>query len=198
MGFADVERLRAAGVPEAAVADAIFVCAGFNGIDRIADALSFFVPPDFRPGAPIVQKLGYWWMSGTWPSEAGIPRSGLERKAALFRRLEEAVLRAPGMLDPEMRARIADDHDVPEPLRPYVSKVFRHAYKVTDEDAGALRDAGYSEDQIFEATLAAALGAARIRLRAGLAALAVPRESRKSPGAGHSSVGPLPGPALGA
>ena len=56
-------------------------------------------------------------------------------------------------------------------LAPYLDKVTRHAYKVTDDDVARLRAAGYDEDAIFEATLAAALGAARLRLRNGLAAL---------------------------
>jgi alkylhydroperoxidase family enzyme len=41
---------------------------------------------------------------------------------------------------------------------------------VTDDDLAALR-ARYSEDQIFELVVAAALGAAETRLRAGMRAL---------------------------
>ena len=46
VGPGDVERVRAAGVSDEALADAIRVCALFNTIDRIADALGFDVPPD--------------------------------------------------------------------------------------------------------------------------------------------------------
>jgi hypothetical protein len=155
----------------------IFVCAGFSIIDRIADALDFFIPRDFRRGAPIIQRFGYWWLSGTWPSYVGVPQSGMERKQELWRRLEEAVLHSPGTLDPATRQALAEERDVPTALRAYVGKVHRHAYKVTDDDVAELRAAGLSEDQIFEATLAAALGAARVRLRAGLAAL----EARPTP-----------------
>jgi alkylhydroperoxidase family enzyme len=42
---------------------------------------------------------------------------------------------------------------------------------VTDEDIGALREAGYTEDQIFEATVSVALGTALMRLEAGMTAL---------------------------
>ena len=167
----DLEPLREVGVGDAGIADVIFVCTGFSIIDRIADALDFFVPRDMRKGAPIVRRLGYWWLSGTWPSYAGVPRSGMERKQELWRRLEEAVLHSLGTLDPDTRQAIAEERDVPTALRAYVGKVHRHAYKVIDEDIAELRAAGYSEDQIFEATLAAALGAGRVRLRAGLAAL---------------------------
>ncbi len=97
--------------------------------------------------------------------------------------MARAVLETPGHLDAAIRraieahaARLAGPEgeiasDVPGDLVPYVEKVARHAYKVVDADIEGLEEAGYSEDAIFEATLAAALGAARARLAAGLAAL---------------------------
>ena len=50
-----------AGVSEAALRDAVYVCALFNLIDRLADSLDFAVPtPDqFRSMAPVVLKRGY-------------------------------------------------------------------------------------------------------------------------------------------
>lgn len=41
----DISPLRAAGISEQAIKDALYVSAYFNIIDRIADALNFFVPP---------------------------------------------------------------------------------------------------------------------------------------------------------
>jgi len=41
----DISSLRALGVSEQAIEDALYVCAYFNIIDRIADALNFSVPP---------------------------------------------------------------------------------------------------------------------------------------------------------
>jgi alkylhydroperoxidase/carboxymuconolactone decarboxylase family protein YurZ len=43
--------------------------------------------------------------------------------------------------------------------------------KYTDEDIAGLHQAGYSEDEIFEITLSAALGAGLARLERGFAAL---------------------------
>ena len=43
VGKADVEPLRSAGVSDEAIEDALFVCALFNIVDRIADALDFDV-----------------------------------------------------------------------------------------------------------------------------------------------------------
>ena len=97
-------------------------------------------------------------------------------------RVAEAVLRTPGDADLELRSMVeayaaslggrqGTVPELPADLRPYVDKVANHAYKVVDADVDRLRDAGYSEDAIFELTLAAALGAAQARLEAGLAAM---------------------------
>lgn len=61
--------------------------------------------------------------------------------------------------------------DVPEDWAKYVSKVRDQSYKVIDEDIGDLKAKGYSEDAIFEVTIAASLGAAWERLEAGLKSL---------------------------
>jgi alkylhydroperoxidase family enzyme len=97
-------------------------------------------------------------------------------------RVTQAIRETPGDLEPGLR-RAAEAYaagvvvsDVPAAALPdelvlYVEKVAKHAYKVVDADIERLRKAGYSEDAIFELTLATALGAARARLDRGLAAL---------------------------
>jgi alkylhydroperoxidase family enzyme len=45
----DVDRARAAGLDDEAIADAIMVCALFNMIDRCADALGFRLAENFDP-----------------------------------------------------------------------------------------------------------------------------------------------------
>ena len=42
---ADIEALRRAGVDDDAIRDAAYVCAIFNVVDRLSDALDFAVPP---------------------------------------------------------------------------------------------------------------------------------------------------------
>ena len=96
-----------------------------------------------------------------------------------FEHLSESILRTPGDLAPELRATIeeyaaglgADPRSLPPELVPYLEKVTRNASTIVDADVERLKVAGYSDDAIFEATLAAALGAARGRLERGLAAL---------------------------
>ena len=60
---------------------------------------------------------------------------------------------------------------IPPELETYVGKVTLYAYKVTDEEIAELKALGYTEDELFEITISAALGAGRTRLEYGLAAL---------------------------
>lgn len=62
-------------------------------------------------------------------------------------------------------------HDAPPELRPYLDKVRRRAYTITDDEVQALKQAGYSEDEIFEHTVSAAAAAGLERLDAGLRTL---------------------------
>jgi alkylhydroperoxidase family enzyme len=83
----------------------------------------------------------------------------------------------------ELRERleaIVGPLDVPPEAAAYVAKVKAHAYKVTDEDVAALKAAGWTDDRIFELTVAAALSAARERLMAGLFALEGSHAARKT------------------
>jgi hypothetical protein len=93
-----------------------------------------------------------------------------DRFDASRRVLEESVLRGPGHTDAALRQRVAERRDVPEELRALVEKIERHAYRVTDEDVAALKSR-YSDDELFEIVVAASLGSALDRLRAGLRAL---------------------------
>jgi alkylhydroperoxidase family enzyme len=70
-----------------------------------------------------------------------------------------------------VRNAAARGEPVPEELEAWVAKVRERAYTATDADVDALRVAGYSEDQIFEVTVAAAVGAGLERFDAGIAAL---------------------------
>lgn len=91
--------------------------------------------------------------------------------AELIRRLRQAVLHGKGALDPGVRGALVAGGEPPANLAAYVAKVAQHAYQVTDDDISALRESGYSEDQIFEATISVALHAALERLDAGLGAV---------------------------
>ena len=71
----------------------------------------------------------------------------------------------------DLREASRPDRPAPPDFATYLDKVRAHAYRVTDADVQALKDAGYTEDQIFEHTVSAAVAAGLARLEAGLAAL---------------------------
>jgi alkylhydroperoxidase family enzyme len=70
-----------------------------------------------------------------------------------------------------LRAAARPDREAPPEFAGYLDKVRRHAYRTTDADVQALKDAGFSEDEIFEQTVSAAVAAGLERLEAGLRTL---------------------------
>ncbi len=57
-------------------------------------------------------------------------------------------------------------------LESYLSNVAQHAYAITDADVEALIAAGYSEDEIFEQTVAVAIAQGLRRLDAAASVIA--------------------------
>jgi len=90
--------------------------------------------------------------------------------AALRDRVLHVVLDGPAETDSALRRTVADGQSAPAELQPLVDKIHANAYKVTDDDIARLQPK-YSEDQLFEIVVSAALGASRRRLEAGLEAL---------------------------
>ena len=56
----------------------------------------------------------------------------------------------------------------PVGMEPYLDKVRRGAHLVTDADVDELRAVGFSEDEIFEQTVSAAVAEGLLRLDAAL------------------------------
>jgi len=71
----------------------------------------------------------------------------------------------------ELHAAARPERPAPPELAQYLEKVRLHAYEVTDTDVQRLKDAGFTEDEIFEHTISAAVAAGLERLDAGLRAL---------------------------
>ncbi len=101
--------------------------------------------------------------------------------AQLHRELVARVLEGNGQAAPELRRAAFDDAGLSEPIRTLIEKVAKHAYRVTDEDVAAVRTAGFSEDQIFEIVVCAAIGQASRQYANALAALASAIEDRHEP-----------------
>lgn len=81
------------------------------------------------------------------------------------------ILEGGGTTSRAVRHGAFDDAGLPEPLRTLADKVAKHAYKVTDEDIASARASGFSEDQIFEIVVSAAIGQAARQHDTALAAL---------------------------
>jgi hypothetical protein len=67
------------------------------------------------------------------------------------------------------------ERPVPPDFEAYLDKVRTRAYAVTDRDVEALKEAGHSEDEIFEQTVSTAVAAGLERLEAGLMSLGLER-----------------------
>lgn len=97
-----------------------------------------------------------------------IPRRSIDD---LLHDLRDRVENGPGELSSAVRRAATSGSEVPEAAQAYAEKVRRHAYKVVDRDIEELKSAGWSEDEIFELTVATALGAGLSRLEHAARAL---------------------------
>jgi hypothetical protein len=93
-------------------------------------------------------------------------------KRVLHEALVRRILSGDAKTPPDYRLRAFDNADLAEPLSKLVTEVDTGAGHVTDDDINAAKAAGYSEDQIFELVICAAVGAAKRQYDAGLSALA--------------------------
>jgi alkylhydroperoxidase family enzyme len=185
IGPHDVARLRERGITERAIIDATYICMGFNVINRIADAMDFELPPMgvFDRGAWFMRRFGYRLISGSWTRNNGTrvrsnedvssrySQSPIDPYHGMMRRLQDAVFSGPGRLDAAMREAAGAGAQIYGALGSYVRKVKQRDYIGIDTCIGDLRSEGYSDDQIFEATVSAAVGAGVWRLRLVLKAL---------------------------
>jgi alkylhydroperoxidase family enzyme len=68
----------------------------------------------------------------------------------------------------ELRAIVAGVEPPAEGMGPYLAKVRERAYSVSDADVEKLKADGFSEDEIFEQTVAAAIAQGLRRLDAAM------------------------------
>lgn len=183
--------MRRTGLTDRAILDATYVCVGFNIIARIADALGFDLPSEelFSRAAKLLRVVGYKRLSGFWISKGKKPAAkplllsvgpqrdddspavSFDPHAVKMTRLRLAVTSNPASLPAFVRQKITAGRNLSGPLGSYVKKVAERAYEITDDDIASLHAASYTDDEIFEATVSAALGAGLFRLDCVLRAL---------------------------
>ena len=88
-------------------------------------------------------------------------------RKALVRR----ILEGDGMASSSERRAAFNNCGLAEPVAALVDKVARHACGVTDADIAAVREAGLSEDEVFELVVCAAVGQSTRQYNAALATL---------------------------
>jgi hypothetical protein len=103
-------------------------------------------------------------------AESAVPDE--DQKRATHQALVDRVLNGAGRASAEQRARAFNNADVPPPLDALVGKIATRPTQVTDADFAAAKASGFSEDQLFELVISAAVGQSARLYEAGLAALA--------------------------
>jgi AhpD family alkylhydroperoxidase len=144
-----------AGMPEQAVLEALRVNLVFNIISRLANAFGFTLREgQLHSGTRALHRFGYRF-PGFLLADGETARHGDAAE-----NLRHAVLDAPASTDPALRKAAADGAPLPEPWQSYATTVRDASYKITATDIGRLTAAGLTEEEIFEVTVAAAVGAA--------------------------------------
>ena len=154
-----------------AILDATYICVGFNIITRIAHALGFKIPAEelLVRAAKLLKIFGYRRLSGFWISVPSSKNGRLyDPYAHKLEHLRHAVLSGPGSLPPHVRQAISERAGLSGALEVFVQKITAEASTLTDDDIAELHRAHYTDDQIFEAIVSAALGAGLFRLESVL------------------------------
>ena len=95
-----------------------------------------------------------------------------DKKRVLHRALVDRILNGEGRASPEQRACAFSDAGLSAPLSTLIGKVFMSPTQITEADFAAARAAGFTEDEVFELVICAAVGQSARLYDAGLAALA--------------------------
>lgn len=94
-----------------------------------------------------------------------------DKKRAAHRALVDRVLSGEGRAPAEQRARAFGNDGLSPPVDALIDKVALRPTQVTEADFATAKAAGFSEDQLFELVVCAAVGQSTRLYEAGLAAL---------------------------
>jgi alkylhydroperoxidase family enzyme len=145
-------------LPRDAVAEALRVDLVWNVVNRLANAFGFVLRDgQLHSGTRALHRFGYRFPGFLLAGGTRVDRGDVVEN------LRHAVLAAPATTDPALRAAAASG----EALGSYAATVQQASYRVTDDDVRGLVATGHSEDEIFEVTVAAAVGAALRSFDAG-------------------------------
>ena len=104
-------------------------------------------------------------------TEDGARRARAGQALPLHSALVARLLEGGGRASRSQRRAAFDNRALDEPLRTLIDKVAESPTRVTDEDIASVKTAGWSEDQVFELIVCAAVGQSTRQYEAGLAAM---------------------------
>ena len=178
-----VAALYADGLDEDSIEEAANVGFHFNLINRIADAFDFpLLDAETKAKqAKILNTAGRLLRGSKRTGEWRRDDDGRVRPLEIHLG-RERMLSADGCTAPELRHDIEafvraqwDEQEsapeLPSELIGYMRKLALHAYRITDEDIDALREAGYDDDRLYEVTVVGAFTSALVGLEHLYAAL---------------------------
>ncbi|MEV4145815.1 hypothetical protein AB0J40_19235 [Amycolatopsis sp. NPDC049691] len=155
---ADLDPAPLRDLPAHAVSEALNVNLVWNIVNRLANAFGFeLLDGQLKTGTRALHRAGYrfpGFLLADGPDD-----------------LRESVFDQPAYTSPELRRAAGAGEGLPAPWAGYVALVRDASHRIGDDDVRALLDAGCGEDEIFEVTVAAAVGAALRSFDAGHAAL---------------------------
>jgi hypothetical protein len=94
-----------------------------------------------------------------------------DNKRSVHRLLVNRILEGPGRSPADQRAGAFDNARLPEPVRVLLDKVATKSAQVTDADFATAIEAGFTDDQLFELVICAAVGQSTRQYEEGLASL---------------------------